>query len=363
MDRVQIENGRVSVYTIPTESAESDGTFRWTSTTMVLVELSGGSQTGLGYTYSHSAAGLVAKDLIQSFLIGQNALDTLAVWGNLVRGTRNLGRNGLGAMAVSAIDIALWDLRARIAGLPLSRFLGCVRSSVPIYGSGGFTSLSDDALSEQLGAWAAEGISRVKMKIGLGIKEDSARVRLARDAIGSNTELFVDANEAYDVPTTQVLVENIAPFGVSWLEQPVHNDDIDGMRLLRTRLPNGMALTTGEYASSADDFRRFLLNDAADILQPDVTRCQGISGFLKATALCESFHVPVSSHCAPSLHVHLGLAVPNFAHLEYFSDHVRIENMLFDSPLRLHKGHLLPDDSRPGLGLELRTKDAERYAA
>jgi L-alanine-DL-glutamate epimerase-like enolase superfamily enzyme len=360
---MKITAARARAFTLPTEKPETDGTFLWTSTTMILVELEAGGETSLGYSYAHGSVAALANDLLERVVLGGDPFQIPALWGSLVHATRNLGRNGAGAMAVSAIDVALWDLKAKLLGVPLTTLLGRVRNEVPVYGSGGFTNETVPELLAQLGGWVRNGIPRVKMKIGKSPAEDLARAQEVRRSLGEEVELFVDANEAYDVRTSLGLAEKLGDLGVTWFEQPVLNSDVAGMKFLRSRFPAGLRLTTGEYFSILSDFEQFLTAGAADVLQPDATRCQGVTGFLKASALCEAFNIPVSSHCAPSLHVALGCAVPNFLHLEYFADHVRFEQLFFEGALKPSNGNLRPSEQRPGLGLELRRADAEKFAA
>jgi L-alanine-DL-glutamate epimerase-like enolase superfamily enzyme len=253
-------------------------------------------------------------------------------------------------------------LKARLLGLPLVRLLGAVRESVPVYGSGGFTSYSVGQLREQLGGWVAEGISRVKMKTGRDPGADLERVRAAREAIGPAAELFVDANGALTRKQALAFAEAFAELGVTWFEEPVSSDDLDGLRLLRDRAPAGMAIAAGEYGYDLFYFRRMLEAGAVDVLQADATRCGGITDFLRVGALCEAAPVPLSAHTAPSLHAHPCCALTPAVHVEYFHDHARIERMLFDGALQPVRGELHPDLSRPGLGLELKRTDAERFA-
>jgi len=264
-------------------------------------------------------------------------------------------------MAISAVDAALWDLKARLLNLPLVTLLGAVREGVAVYGSGGFTSYSHAQLQKQLAGWVADGITRVKMKIGTDPAADAERVRRAREAIGPNTELFVDANGAYTRKQALAFAETFTEYGVSWFEEPVSSDDLEGLRLLRDRAPTGMNIAAGEYGYDLFYFRRMLDAGAVDVLQADATRCAGITGFLRVGALCEARPLPLSAHCGPSLHAHPCCAVGPVRHVEYFHDHVRIEHMMFDGALTPVNGALRPDLSRPGLGLEFKRADAERY--
>jgi len=292
-----------------------------------------------------------------------DAMAPQASWDAMVSRTRNLGRPGIASMAISAVDIALWDLKARILDVPLVVLLGGVRSSVPIYGSGGFTSYSDRQLQNQLAGWVQQGIPRVKMKIGRDPQDDARRVGVARKAIGPTAELFVDANGAYCRKQALAQAEAFAAMDVRWFEEPVSSDDLAGLRLLRDRAPAGMEIAAGEYGYEAQYFRKMLAAGAVDVLQADATRCGGITGFLQASALCNAFHLPLSAHTAPAVHTHLGCATTPLRHLEYFHDHVRIETMIFEGVQQPVDGELSPDLSRPGLGIELKKANAQRFAA
>jgi L-alanine-DL-glutamate epimerase-like enolase superfamily enzyme len=293
---------------------------------------------------------------------GRDAMAVPGCWIEMVKAIRNLGRPGVASMAISAVDVALWDLKARLLDLPLVTLLGAVRESAPVYGSGGFTTYSKEQLQNQLGGWAAQGIPRVKMKIGTHPEDDVQRVKEAREAIGPDTQLFVDANGAYSRKQALAMAELFMQYGVVWFEEPVSSDDLDGLHLIRDRAPAGMDIAAGEYGYDLWYFRRMLEAGAVDVLQADASRCGGITGFMRVGALCEARSLQLSAHCGPSLHVHPGCALTPFRHLEYFHDHARIEHMFFDGALTPVQGALYPDLSRPGLGLEFKRADAARYA-
>jgi L-alanine-DL-glutamate epimerase-like enolase superfamily enzyme len=329
----------------------------------VVVHLYGGREAGVGYTYADAATAKLIETLLSQVIEGQDALSPAACWNAMAARTRNLGRPGVVAMAISAVDIALWDLKAHLLNSPLITLLGAVRDSVPVYGSGGFTSYSDKQLQRQLATWVAQGILRVKMKIGRDPQADARRVGAAREAIGPATQLFVDANGAYSRKQALAQAELFEAMNVIWFEEPVSSDDLEGLRLLRDRAPAGMDIAAGEYGYEPGYFRRMLSAGAVDVLQADATRCGGITGFLQVAALCEAYHLPLSAHTAPAVHTHVGCAVTPLRHLEYFHDHVRIENMFFDGVETPVKGQLSPDLSRPGMGIELKRLDAQRFAA
>jgi L-alanine-DL-glutamate epimerase-like enolase superfamily enzyme len=351
-----------AAYTIPTDAPESDGTIAWDSTTIVVVHLRGGGESGVGYSYADAAAAALIRHTLAPIVIGRRVTDIEGTSAALAQACRNLGRAGIAAYAISAIDIALWDLKARLLDVPLAALLGAVRQAVPLYGSGGFTSYSLARLEEQLGGWARDGLRAVKMKIGRDAAADDERVRAARRAIGPATELFVDANGAY---TPKQALDHAGRFiesGVTWFEEPVSSDDLDGLRFLRERMPAPIDVAAGEYGHDAIYFGRMLAAGSVDVLQADATRCGGITGFLKAGALCDAWQLPLSAHTSPAVHVHVCAAVPRVRHLEYFHDHVRIESMLFDGVLPARDGLLYPDRSRPGLGIEFKSADASRFA-
>ena len=360
---IPVTDSSVSVYTIPTDAPESDGTLEWTSTTIVVVEVRAGAAGGLGYTYGHRATATLASDMLLPLVRGRDAMDVGGAWIAMTRAVRNQGRPGIASMAIAAVDAALWDLKARLLDVPLVTLLGAVREAVPVYGSGGFTSYSIDRLQRQLAGWAEQGIARVKMKVGRTPADDNRRVAAAREAVGRDVELMVDANGAYDRTQALAHAEAFGQADVVWFEEPVSSDDLEGLRVVRDRAPAGMDIAAGEYGYDLYYFRRMLDAGAVGVLQADATRCAGITGFLQVGALCDAYNMPLSSHTASALHVHPCCAVGRVRHLEHFHDHQRIEQMLFDGLPTLEGGMMRPDLSRPGLGLEFKRADASRYAA
>jgi L-alanine-DL-glutamate epimerase-like enolase superfamily enzyme len=362
---MKISKVDTSVYRIPTDLPEADGTFTWNDTTLVLAEVTDDQGTrGLGFSYAAAAAANVINDTLAPAISGKAIDDSGALWNTLIARVRNIGRPGIASTAISALDIALWDLRARDARLPLFKLLGPCRAAVPVYGSGGFTSYANEELARQLGGWVHDdGIPRVKMKIGTdwGTRDeiDIERVRVAREAIGPGAQLFVDANGAYTAKQAIGLAQRFAESGVSYFEEPVSSDQLDQLAFVRGHVPQDVA--AGEYGWDPWYFRDMLRAGAVDIMQADVTRCCGVTGWLQAARLAYDFAIPFSAHCSPSIHAQVGCAAPQISHVEYFHDHVRIEQMLFDGFPRLEGGCLHPDPSRPGLGLEIKRRDAERW--
>ncbi len=353
-----------AVYVVPTDAPEADGTLAWDKTTLVLVTARAGGQRGIGWSYTAAAAAALVTGILSGVVAGRDAMDVPGANEAMARALRNVGRPGLGAMALSAADIALWDLKARLLGCPVAGLIGRARHDVPVYGSGGFTTYDEARTREQLTGWVGKDrIPRVKIKIGesWGGNEprDLARVALAREVIGPDAELYVDANGGYSAGQAVRVARQMDNFGVTWFEEPVSSQDLAGLAAVRRQVRPDV--TAGEYSWSLADSARLLEAGAVDCLQLDVTRCGGITEFLRGAALAAAHNVQVSGHCAPNLHAHVGVAVPNLRHLEYFHDHQRIERMFFDGALDPEGGTLTPDPGRPGLGLELRSGDAERY--
>jgi L-alanine-DL-glutamate epimerase-like enolase superfamily enzyme len=360
----RLELLRASACTIPTERAESDGTLEWDATTIVLVEAHADGVVGHGYSYADASAAELVGRLLAPKLRGLDALATERAWWEMAGAVRNVGRPGIASHALSAVDVALWDLKARLLGVPLFRLLGAARERVAIYGSGGFCSFSDDELREQLGGWAGEGIPRVKMKVGRDPAADEHRVALAREAVGEEVELMVDANGAWTVPQALDCAWRWRDaHQIAWIEEPVSGDDLRGLREIRSRAPAGVAVAAGEYGYTPYQHAAMLDTGAVDVLQADVTRCGGVTGFANVAAQCAARQIPLSAHTCPSIHVHLGCALAPVIHLEWFADHVRIERMLFEGFLEPQAGALAPDSERPGLGIEPRAEQVARWAA
>lgn len=359
--RAPIGSVQADAYRIPTDRPESDGTYAWEATTLVLVTIEAGGQTGIGYSYADTATATLVRDKLAAVVTGSDALAVAARWSDMVAAVRNLGRPGICSMAISAVDAALWDLKGKLLDQPLALLLGAARPAIPVYGSGGFTSYSIAELTEQLAGWTDAGMRRVKMKIGRAPEQDVRRVTAARRAIGEDAELFVDANGAYTRKQALQFAWQFQELGVAWFEEPVSSDDLDGLRLMRDRAPPGMAVSAGEYGYDLPYFLRMLQAQAVDVLQADATRCGGITGFMAVAALADAFGLPLSSHCAPTLHLPLCCAAQRAVHLEYFHDHARIEQLLFDGARMPDRGALSPDMSRPGLGIAFKEQDAQCY--
>jgi L-alanine-DL-glutamate epimerase-like enolase superfamily enzyme len=360
-----VEAVDATVLTVPTDAPEGDGTLTWNATTVVLVEVRCGGVTGLGWTYGPAACAGVVHDLLADVVQGRCVLDVGAAFDAMVRAVRNAPRVGAVGYAISAVDVALWDLKARLLGLPLHRLLGAVREAVPVYGSGGFTTYDDGQLADQLAAWMLQQLPRVKIKIGesWGGAEarDLYRIAQTREQVGPDVELYVDANGGYGRKQAVRVMEAAIEWDVRWFEEPVSSDDLVGLRMVRNAVRPDVA--AGEYGVDLTYFQRMCAAEAVDCLQVDASRCGGISEWMRAAAVAAAHHLQVSGHCAPHLHAHVAAATPNFRHLEWFHDHVRIEHMLFDGTLDPTGGVIRPDPRAPGHGLTVRDGIVERYRA
>ena len=361
---IAVDELEVAAYTIPTDQPEADGTLAWDSTTMVCVEAVADGVSGIGWTYGPASCAQVVGELLAGEVLGTDPMSVTGTFEAMVRAVRNAGRPGAVGYAISGVDLALWDLKARLLGLPLHRLLGEVHAGVAVYGSGGFTTYSPEQQRQQLTGWTTgQAIPRVKIKIGesWGARPDRDldRIAAARDVIGRDVELYVDANGAYTPAQAVRVMEAAARMDVRWLEEPVSSDDLHGLRRVRDTV--AADVTAGEYGFDLTYFQRMCAAGAVDCLQADATRCGGITEWQRIAAVAAAHHLQISGHCAPHMHVHVAAATPNLRHLEWFHDHVRIEEMFFEGTLDPTGGQVCPDPAEPGSGLVLRRDVADRY--
>lgn len=361
---VQIDSLEARSYEVATDQPEADGTLSWTKTTVVVVLVGAGGQTGTGWTYGSDASRVVVDSVLSGVLLGADPMAVTALNEAMARQCRNLGRPGVCAHAISAADVALWDLKARLLGTGVAALLGQHRRGAPIYGSGGFTTYDDRTTAAQLERWVGDlGARSCKIKVGEdwggNVERDLARVALSRRVVGEAADLMVDANGGYSRKQAvrfgrRVLDEH----GVVWFEEPVSSDDLDGLREVRDQV--AVDVTAGEYGYHLPYFAAMVAAGAVDCLQMDATRCGGYTGWLEAAALAKSHNLEVSAHCSPNLHAPAALAVPNLRHVEYFHDHARLDPMLFDGLPAVSDGQMWLDPGAPGHGMSLRA-DAERH--
>jgi L-alanine-DL-glutamate epimerase-like enolase superfamily enzyme len=360
-----VEQVTASAYAIPTDQPEADGTAMWDSTGLVVVEVTADGMTGTGWTYGPAACADLVADVLAPLIMGSDALHVQRTWLEMVRGVRNDTRAGGAGYAISACDVALWDLKAKVLDLPLADLFGSVRRQVPVYGSGGFTTYSDERTVDQLRHWANDQhLTRVKIKIGQSrggcVDRDLERIHLSRQAIGPDVGLMVDANGAYTAKQAVRVAHRMSECDVDWFEEPVSSDDLAGLRHVRAAVSCDVA--AGEYGTDATYFERMAAAEAVDCLQVDATRCGGFTEWFRAAAVAAGHQLEVSAHCAPNLHACAAAATLNLRHIEWFHDHVRIESEFFDGALDPTGGSVAPSD-RPGHGLTFQAERAAEFRA
>jgi L-alanine-DL-glutamate epimerase-like enolase superfamily enzyme len=336
--------------------------------TVVRVRTSDGHQ-GIGFCYSGSRGGVLVthavRELFKQTLIGQNALRVEGLWQDMYQDSLLHGRAGSAMRALSILDIALWDRNARAAGLPLSQYLGAsAKETVPAYASGGYylDGKTPEMLGEEMAGYAALGFTAVKMKVGrFGPKEEEARVKAARAAIGDDVLLMLDANNAWsDLPTALGVIQRFEQYNPYWIEEPFSPDDIASHALLAKRTP--IPVATGEIEAGRWRFQELLEKRAAMILQTDAAVCGGISEWRRIAAMAAGFGVTVCPHWFHDLHVHLVAATPNARFVEYFpDDQVLNFRRLVDTQLQFANGSLVVPTT-PGLGFSFDEQAVERYA-
>lgn len=315
--------------------------------------------SGLGFSYNHPETVAIIEQRLLPTVLGRDPFDTEGIWADMYDAVHTLGHQGLVFNAMAAIDIALWDLKARALGLPLYKLLGACRESVPVYGSGGFLNYSVDELVEEATGFVERGIPRVKMKIGLDAgrddREDVRRVAAVRKAVGDDVEIYVDANGSYRAKQAVDVARRLEDLRVGWLEEPVHAADREGLAVVArgTTIP----LATGEFEYHLFAFRSLMAAGAVDIVQADVGRVGGVTPWLKIAKLAEAFNLPVAPHAFDVVHLHLMCAVPNATVLEHLSIY---DDLPYKERPEPRDGILTVPADRPGHGLEL---DAERVAA
>ncbi len=313
---------------------------------------------GVGYTYTLSMGGstvfTLLADEIAPILLGQTFDRPEPVWHDVWRRLLRFGRGGLVSVALAAADVALWDLCARAAGLPLYRYLGAFRESVPVYGSSIDLGYSRTQLVETMQGWTSRGFSAVKMKVGHTAEVDRARLAAVRDAIGSDTVLMVDANNGWDLPVAGRRITAMADFDLTWVEEPLLPDDISGHAQLQRQ--SGVSIAAGETLFSVADFTRYLDADAIRYVQADVGRVGGITPWMAVATLAAAHHVPMAPHFLQDLHVHLLCAAPTASYLEYLP----LLDAVMAHPLDVVAGHARPSDE-PGTGVRFSSEVLGRH--
>jgi L-alanine-DL-glutamate epimerase-like enolase superfamily enzyme len=315
---------------------------------------------GLGFAYALQGGGralkVIAEDDLAPVVIGEDPLDHERLAAKAYWRLQSIGRRGLVMQAYSAVDLALWDLKGKSAGLPLYKLLGGARESAAVYGSDtAWLWMTPEEIVEASRPYIDQGMMGIKVKVGANPEADAERVTSLRDAFGEDLWLAVDANQRYDYGTALSMGHFFEEeMGIDWFEEPISCEDVEGHARLAERLEVPIAL--GETLFGIDEFRAYLQRGAADVLQPDVTRVGGLTAWLKVAALAEQHHRPLAPHLLPEVAVHLACGLPGVTLVEYMP-------WLFPAfvePPAIVEGKIVPPQ-RPGLGLEINADAVDRY--
>lgn len=316
--------------------------------------------TGLGFAYALQGSGramlALAEDDLAPMVIGEDALDHERLAAKVYWRLQTIGRRGLVQQAYSAIDLALWDLKGKAAGLPLYKLLGGARESAPVYGSDtAWLWMSPEEILDASRPYLDQGMMGIKVKVGADPEADADRLTHLREALGDDVWLGVDANERYDYATALAMGHFFEEeIGADWFEEPITCEDVAGHARLASKLE--IAIAAGEMLFGFDEFRSYLDRDALAVVQPDITRVGGLTGFLKIAALAEAHHRPLAPHLLPEVAVHLACGLPSVTMVEYMPWLYPV----FANPPRLEQGRLVPPPL-PGLGLEIDTDAVAKY--
>lgn len=354
----KIGNVKVHLVSMPVTGGFSDATRKVETIgyTIVRVTTEDGLE-GFGVTY-HEVGGEATKMLIEKNIapriIGRDPFETEVIWADMFQYLRGVGRKGLMFCALSAVDIALWDLKGKITGLPLYRLFGGNKKEVPVYGSGGWTSYSDEELVEEMKEIVSRGYQMIKFKVGFNggnsPSRDVERVRKVREAVGDGIGIMLDANNCWDAATGARFANRVKDYDIMFLEEPVFADDIPGLK--KFKMSTDLPLATGEHEYTKFGARDLIMNQAADIVQLDGTRAGGFTEMLKVAAVTQAWNLKFAPHAMENIHIHLVSACTNALFLErllLFEEITR--NIYVDAPEPVNGVMTIPD--KPGLGLEL----------
>jgi L-alanine-DL-glutamate epimerase-like enolase superfamily enzyme len=350
---IHVESVRAAQYHLPREAwwpvAIVDHTLAIDAIDLVTCEVeTAEGVTGFGYTYSLSRGGgpirAMLADEIAPVMVGAEVQSPEVVWRAIWKHLYRLGRGGAAAVAMGAADVALWDALAKAAGLPLYRYLGAFRERVPVYGSSIDLGFSQDALLATTGEWMERGFGAVKIKVGRSAGEDLERLAAVREQIGPDVRLMVDANNGWDLPEASRRIELMKHFDLTWLEEPLAADDLEGHARLQAISP--IPIAAGETLFSTYEFARYMRADAIRFIQADVGRLGGITPWLQVAQIAEAHHLPMAPHFLHDIHVHLLCAIPNAHMLEYLP----LLDALLERPLIVEDGLAVPPEE-PGIGV------------
>ena len=319
---------------------------------------------GLGVGQASPGVRQVVETTLRGVLIGQDPFNIEKLWNDMFWRVRGFGRKGVAFCALSAVDIGLWDLKAKALGLPLYRLLGPYTESVPVYGSGGWTNMSRDELVAEMAGYVEQGIGRVKMKVGKDFgrseREDLQRLAAVRRALGDDVAIYVDANNGYYAKQAIYMAREFEQLQVGWFEEPVLADDVQGLAEVRQAV--NIPVATGEHEYTKYGFKELIARGGADIVQPDVGRVGGVTEWMKVAHMAHAFNLPVAPHAVQLVHLHLACATPNLKVVEYLGTSLECDDIWYAETPAPVDGMWSPFPDRPGLGLELDPAAVERWA-
>ena len=320
---------------------------------------------GLGVGDGGRAAQVLINDSLKPILLGADPLYIEKLWDDMFWRLRGVGRKGLAFAAISAVDTALWDLKAKYFNVPLYKLLGAYTDTVPIYGSGGWTHFSVDELVAEQVAYVERGMKSVKMKVGKDFgkseKEDIERLAAVRDAVGADVEILIDANNGYYAKQAIRMARAFEPYRVGWFEEPVLADDIEGLAAIATAID--IPVATGEHEYSKFGFRELIARGGADIVQPDIGRVGGVTEWMKVAHLAQAFNLPVAPHAFQLIHLHVACATPNLRIVEYLGVSEEFDKLVYTEFPEPVDGMWSPYPDKPGLGLELNLDVVKKYGS
>lgn len=319
---------------------------------------------GLGFGSAVPAIRSVIEANLKDLLIGEDPFEIEKHWEAMFWRVRGYGRKGIAFCAISSLDIALWDLKAKALGLPLYRLLGPYRESVPVYGSGGWTNFSEKELIEEQTSYVERGMRSIKMKVGKDFgkseREDLRRLAAVRKAVGDDVEILIDANNGYYAKQAIAMAREFEQYRVGWFEEPVLADDIDGLAAVARATP--IPIATGEHEYTKFGFKDLISRGGADVVQPDLGRVGGITEWLKVAHLAHAFNLPVAPHAYALVALQVACATPNLRIVEYLGTEEQGYRAFFTDFPEPKDGMWAPYPDRPGLGVELNPETVRKYA-
>jgi L-alanine-DL-glutamate epimerase-like enolase superfamily enzyme len=362
---IKITDLTTSLLQIPSAQPLGDATATWNLLGGCFAHIrTNAGLEGLGWSGASSAIREVIEHNLKPIIVGSDPLEIERLWDRMFSSVRSIGRKGAALCAISAVDIALWDLKAKMLGLPLYKLLGPYTDSVPVYGSGGWTTLSDAELVNEMAGYVQRGFTHVKMKVGRNFgsceADDIRRLALVRKALGADVGIYVDANGGYRAKQAISIAKRFEEYGVSLFEEPVIADDIEGLSVIAKSTTIPIAAGENEYTKYG--FKDLIARGGVDVVQPDVGRVGGVTEWLKVAHLAEAFNLPVAPHAMQLVHLHLACATPNLMKVEVIGVQEDYSRELFQEIPPHNGGMWAPFPDKPGLGVELRQDAVARFA-